>query len=184
MILSDSTVVEVALLIVRIGLGLTLAAHGYNKFYGGGRIPGTAGWFGSIGMKPGKFHAYMAAYAEVLSGIFLAIGLFTTFAAAGFVAMMLVAALLVHRKDGFFIAAGGWEYNFILALVPVVVAMLGPGPLSIDHILEFGSGDEIVRLSEYLDGWVGLAISAGAGVLLPLVYLGIFYRPPKEAEQD
>jgi len=52
---------DVGLLILRLVLGLTLAAHGYNKFFGGGRIPGTARWFESIGMKPGKFHATVAA---------------------------------------------------------------------------------------------------------------------------
>ena len=43
---------DVGVLILRVVLGLTMAAHGYNKFFGGGRIPGTAGWFDSIGMKP------------------------------------------------------------------------------------------------------------------------------------
>ena len=52
---------DVGLLILRLVLGLTLAAHGYNKFFGGGRIPGTAGWFESIGMKYGTFQAVVAA---------------------------------------------------------------------------------------------------------------------------
>lgn len=173
----DSSVADVALLIVRIGLGLTLAAHGYGKFYSGGKIPGTAGWFASIGLRPGKLHAYMAAYSEVLSGIFLAVGLFTTFAAAGFVALMVVAALLVHRKQGFFITSGGWEYTFILGLVPISIAMIGPGTLSIDHIVRNSSDG--ARLSELLDGWVGLIISAGAGTILALLLLAVFYRPEK-----
>ena len=174
MILSDTTVIQVALLIVRIGIGLTIAAHGYNKFYGGGKIAGTAGWFSSIGMKPGKFHAYTAANTEVVSGIFLAIGLFTSFAAAGIVALMVIATLLVHRKSGFFIVSGGWEYTFVLALVPTVIAMTGPGSLSLDHKLFDGT----VKLSEYLDGWIGLII-AGGGAVLSLIYLALFYRPEK-----
>ncbi|WP_156748636.1 DoxX family protein, partial [Mycobacterium sp. E3198] len=58
-------VYDVGLLILRLVLGLTLAAHGFNKFFGGGRIPGTARWFESIGMKPGKFHATVAATTEM-----------------------------------------------------------------------------------------------------------------------
>ncbi|MBV9722748.1 MAG: DoxX family membrane protein, partial [Mycobacterium sp.] len=54
---AHSPAYSVALLILRLVLGLTLAAHGYNKFFGGGRIPGTAGWFESIGMKYGTFQA-------------------------------------------------------------------------------------------------------------------------------
>jgi putative oxidoreductase len=52
---------DTGLLILRVCLGVTLAAHGFNKFFGGGRIPGTARWFESIGMKPGMLHARIAA---------------------------------------------------------------------------------------------------------------------------
>ena len=56
---------DVGLLILRLVLGLTLAAHGFNKFFGGGRIPGTAAWFESIGMKYGTFQAVVAATTEI-----------------------------------------------------------------------------------------------------------------------
>ena len=59
------TAYDVGLLILRVVLGLTMAADGYNKFFGGGRIPGTAGGFESIGMKPGTFHARVAATTEI-----------------------------------------------------------------------------------------------------------------------
>lgn len=49
------TAYDVGVLILSVVLGLTMAAHGYNKCVGGGRLPGTAGWFESIGMKPGMF---------------------------------------------------------------------------------------------------------------------------------
>lgn len=55
-------------LILRLCLGLTMAAHGYHKFFSGGRIPGTAAWFDSIGMKPGGLHARLAASAETGAG--------------------------------------------------------------------------------------------------------------------
>ena len=60
---------DVGLLILRVVLGLTLAAHGLNKFFGGGKIPGTARWFESIGMKPGRFHATVAASTETAAGV-------------------------------------------------------------------------------------------------------------------
>ena len=72
---------ELPLLIIRIALGLTLAAHGYNKFFKGGRIEGTGRWFDSMGMRPGKAHAFLAACGEIGSGLFLAMGLLTSFAA-------------------------------------------------------------------------------------------------------
>ena len=95
------TAYDVGLLVLRLVLGLTMAAHGYNKFFGGGRIPGTAGWFESIGMKPGLFHARVAATTELSAGLGLAAGLLTPIPAAGFVALMLVAATLAWNMPGF-----------------------------------------------------------------------------------
>ncbi|OBJ05335.1 DoxX family protein [Mycobacterium alsense] len=162
-------VYDVALLILRLVLGLTLAAHGFNKFFGGGRIPGTARWFESIGMKPGKFHAAVAATTEVSAGLGLAAGLLTPIPAAGFVSLMLVAAWTVHRPNGFFIVKEGWEYNLVLAVSAVVVATLGAGRLSLDWLI-FGHN--------WFNEWPGLAISLGLGLVGALGQLAIFYRPP------
>ncbi|OMC47105.1 DoxX family protein [Mycobacterium sp. IS-1264] len=162
-------VYDVGLLILRLVLGLTLAAHGFNKFFGGGRIPGTARWFESIGMKPGKFHATVAATTEVSAGLGLAAGLLTPIPAAGFVSLMLVAAWTVHRPNGFFIVKEGWEYNLVLAVSAVVVATLGAGRLSLDWLI-FGKN--------WLDGWQGLVLSVALGLGGAIGQLLIFYRPP------
>jgi putative oxidoreductase len=164
------TASDVGLLILRLVLGLTLAAHGYNKFFGGGRIPGTARWFESIGMKPGKFHATIAATTEMTAGLGLAAGLLTPIPAAGFVSLMLVAAWTVHRPNGFFIVKEGWEYNLVLALSAVAVATVGPGRLSLDYLI---FGDKL-----WLPGWPGLLISVGLGLAGAIGQLLIFYRPP------
>jgi putative oxidoreductase len=168
------TAYDVGLLILRLVLGLTLAAHGYNKFFGGGRIPGTARWFESIGMKHGTFQAVVAASTEMSAGLGLAAGLLTPIPAAGFVALMFVAAWTVHRPNGFFIVNEGWEYNLVLALSAVAVATIGPGQYSLDWLI-FGHN--------WRNGWHGLLISlllglgGGAGQLL------IFYRPPVKQAQ-
>lgn len=160
---------DVAILILRLVLGLTLAAHGLNKFFGGGRIPGTAAWFESIGMKPGTLHAVVAASTEIAAGLGLAAGLLTPIPAAGFVALMTVAVWTVHRPHGFFVLNEGWEYTLVLAAGAVVVAMLGAGRLSLDQLI-FGEN--------WYDGWAGLAIAAGLGLAGALGQLVIFYRPP------
>ncbi|WP_422745429.1 DoxX family protein [Mycobacterium sp. WMMD1722] len=167
------TAYDVGVLILRVVLGLTMAAHGYNKFFGGGRIPGTAGWFDSIGMKPGMFHARVAASTEMAAGIGLAVGLFTPVPAAGFVALMLVAAWTVHRANGFFIVKEGWEYNLVLAAAAVAVPAIGPGRLSLDHLLFGGTG-----LWELVQGWWGLVIALVLGLAGGIGQLAIFYRPP------
>jgi putative oxidoreductase len=164
--------VDTGLLILRLCLGLTLAAHGFNKFFGGGRIPGTARWFDSIGMKPGLLHARIAAICEVAAGLGLAVGLLTPIPAAGFVALMLVAAWTVHRPNGFFIVKEGWEYNLVLAVGAVAIATVGAGRFSIDWLL-FGHN--------WCDGWAGLALSVVLGVAGGIGQLLIFYRPPVQS---
>ncbi len=159
-----------ALLLLRIVVGLTLAAHGYNKFFSGGRIAGTARWFESIGMRPGRRHAVMAAGGELAAGLALAAGLLTTLAAAGFVGLMAVAFWVAHRTKGFFVMSDGWEYTAVLATVAVAVAMVGPGDLSLDAVLG--------NLDEALDGAVGLVVSLGGGLGAAALLLKVFYRPP------
>jgi len=168
------TAVDFGLLLLRVVLGLTMAAHGYNKFFGGGRIKGTAGWFESIGMKPGTLHARVAASTEMAAGIGLAVGLLTPVTAAGFVALMLVAAWTVHRKNGFFIVKEGWEYNLILAVAAVAIAAIGAGKYSLDYAL-FRNNSDIYPL---LHGWCGFVIAVGLGLAGGIGQLAIFYRPP------
>lgn len=162
-----------AVLLLRVVAGLTLAAHGYNKFFGGGKIPGTARWFDSMGMKPnGRIHALLAASTEVGGGLLFAVGLLTPFAAAGFVGVMIVAAW-THKENGFFSVKDGWEYNLVLAIVAISVATMGPGIYSLDDALglEFAFRPRI-----------GLAISAGLGILSGVGLLVACYRPPAKTE--
>lgn len=163
---------NLALLVLRVALGLMMCAHGYGKFFRGGRIEGTAGWFDSIGMRPGKMHALLAASTEVGAGLLLALGFLHSFAAAGFVGLMTVAGWTVHRANGFFIINEGWEYVFIIAVVAVSLATLGPGEWSIDAL---------VGLDTALDGAVGFGISAGGGLACAIGLLAMFYRPPESA---
>jgi len=158
-----------AMLLLRVAFGLTMAAHGYAKVFKGGKLAGTAGWFDSIGMKPGALHARLAAGTEILAGIGLAVGLLTTFSAMGFVGLMLVAGYVVHRSNGFFIVSEGWEYTFILAVAAVGIAMLGPGDWSLDAALD---------IDRTFDGWVGLAIAGAGGIAAGVAQLATFYRPP------
>ena len=160
-------------LLIRVVLGLTLAAHGYQKIFKGGRIKGTAGWFDSMGMKPnGRIHAWAAALTEIGSGLLFAVGLLTPLAAAGFVGLMVVAAWTSHRENGFFIVKNGWEYNLVLAVVPVGIAMIGARKYSLDHALDLS-----------FDPWVAFALSAGLGLVAGVGLLLACYRPPAPATE-
>lgn len=167
------TAFDVGLLMLRMVLGLTMAAHGYNKIAGSGGLAGTAGWFDSIGMRPGMMHARLAAGTEIAAGLGLAVGFLTPVCAAGFVALMLVAAWTVHRGNGFFIVKQGWEYNFVLAGAAVALGALGAGRFSLDHLLFAGTD-----VYDLLHGWWGLAIALGLGLAGGIGQLAIFFRPP------
>jgi putative oxidoreductase len=167
-----TTTVAAGLLAVRLAVGLTMAAHGYAKIFQGGRLTGTARWFESIGMRPGRVHAPLAALTEIGGGVLFACGLLTPLAAAAIIALMVVAAWTVHRKNGFFIVGNGWEYNFILAIVAVGVAVIGPGTFSLDDAIGLHALD---------DGWPGLLIAAGAGLGGGIGQVTMFFRPSPAA---
>src|SRR6266540_6067060 len=96
---------NIGLLVLRLVVGLTLAAHGAQKlfgWFGGYGIAGTGQFLEQLGFRPGRLHAAQAGIVEVVGGLFLAAGLLTPAAAAAVVAVMLVAAVSVHVKNGFF----------------------------------------------------------------------------------
>ena len=161
---------NLGLLIIRVVVGVTLATHGLNKIFGGGKIAGTAGWFGSMGMKMPKVNAWMAALTEIGAGLLLAIGLLTPLAAAGMIAIMVVAFITTHWKNGWFIfnPGGGVEYVVVLAAVGFGLACTGAGEWSVDNGIELDWA-----------GITGLVIAAVAGVGGALLQLAAFWRPPK-----
>ena len=168
--MSTSTASDFVLLLCRLSIGVTIAAHGWNKIFGGGRIKGTSRWFQSIGMKPGTFNAWMAALSEILCGLLLSLGFLTSFAASGVIGIMVVAGWTVHKNNGFFIIKEGWEYVFILSITALTIAVIGPGNWSIDHVL---------GISDNLMGWAGFWIAGGLGIGAGLLQLLLFFRPEK-----
>src|SRR5712671_4572152 len=95
--------VWLGLLVLRVAVGATMIAHGYNHIYRGGKIKGTAGWFGSLGMNPGIFHAWLASITELAAGLGLVVGLLTPFAAGAIFGVLAVALITNHRTAGFFV---------------------------------------------------------------------------------
>ncbi|NQX69500.1 DoxX family protein [Paenibacillus alba] len=126
------------LLIIRLVIGLTFAAHGTQKLFGwfGGYGPkGTGGFFESIGIKPGVLMAVLAGLAEIGGGLLFAAGLWTTLGAILIVLTMLIAIIKVHGKNGFWVTSNGIEYNLILIAIAVGVALIGAGEYSIDALM-------------------------------------------------
>ena len=127
--------ITISALFLRAALGITMVAHGWNHAFGGGKLPGTARWFESIGIRPGRVHALLATVTELGSGVLLLLGFLTPLAAAGVVGTMLVALIANHIRNGFFIFRPGEGYEYVLFIVLSGFAMgaLGGGKISLDH---------------------------------------------------
>jgi putative oxidoreductase len=177
-----TTVIEqdatnLALLILRVTLGGVMLAHGLNHVFGGGKIAGTGRWFESLGMRPGRVHAWLASITEIVSGALLLLGLLTPLACAGVVGVMVVAFVTNHWKNGFFIfrPGEGYEYVLTLMLAATSLALLGPGEWSLDD-----------RSTDLLDlaGGSGLMIVLIGGVGGALALLLVAWRPPAGSSSD
>lgn len=162
--------VDAAVLLLRIIVGLTMVAHGYNHLWGPGGLAGTARWFASLGMRPPKLHAVLSGAGELAAGAALTIGLLTPLAAAFIVGTMVVAGVTAHRRNGFFVFKEGYEYVLMIAVVAAVIGLLGPGAAALDRLL---------GIDRALDGAVGLAVTVGLGVLGAAVLLALTWRPDR-----
>ncbi|MGW1542667.1 DoxX family protein [Streptomyces sp. NPDC002309] len=153
---------DLGLLLLRLGTGGVLAAHGAQKlfgWFGGAGLDGTGQFMESVGYRPGKLSATASGLAEWGGGTLLALGLATPAAGAAAAGGMSGAGA-VHMPNGFFNAEGGFEYPATLGMAAAGLAVAGPGRLSLDHLL----GDRLNR------GWmvpVALgAVAAGAAFVV------------------
>jgi putative oxidoreductase len=168
--MSDADTIDFALLLLRCGVGAVMLAHGINHIRP--NIDGTASWFGSMGMKPAKLHAWLASVTEIVGGLLLMLGLLTPFAAAGVVGVMFVAWAINHRGNGFFIfnPGEGWEYVMTLGIVGLAIGTVGPGAWSLDEAFD---------LNDSFVGVNGLLIAAIGGIGGGLALVLVFWRPDK-----
>jgi putative oxidoreductase len=127
---------DFGLLILRLAVGLTMAAHGAQKLFGwfnGGGLDGTGKFFEMSGYPASKAMAAVAGLSETLGGLALAIGLLTPLAAAALVGTLL-NAIAVKWGGGFF-APKGIEYELILTLAAGSLAHTGPGRYAADRFI-------------------------------------------------
>jgi putative oxidoreductase len=153
---------DVGILILRVLVGLTLAAHGSQKLFGafGGRgIGGTTEHVRSLGFRPARMYAYALGGGELLGGSLFAAGLFTPVASLTTIAIMTTAAVTVHWKKGFFAVNGGFELPFVIATTAAAVAFTGPGAYSLDAVLDLSLGGVATAM-----GAIGLGLVVGLGV--------------------
>ena len=155
---------ELGLLILRVIVGALFVGHGAQKLFGafgGHGVSGTAGFFDSLGLRPGKLHALFAGVAETAGGLLLALGLVTPLASLLLTAVMTAAILSVHARNGLWATANGYEYPLVMIAVAFALAAVGAGDWSLDGAL----GLDVAGTGWAL-GALALGVLGGAGAVL------------------
>jgi putative oxidoreductase len=155
---------DLALLVLRVVVGLLFVGHGAQKLFGvfgGGGLEGTTGMFDNIGLQPGWLHARAAGTAEFAGGLLLALGLFTPFAAAALIGVMTAAVITVHARNGIWNSNQGYEFNLVMAAVAFALAAIGAGGWSLDNAFGFDLHSTVWGIAALAAGVIG-----GVGAVL------------------
>ena len=156
---------DLALLVVRVVIGLLFLGHGSQKLFGafgGAGLKGTADMFDAISLRPGQLHARAAGTAKTVGGALLALGLLTPVAAALVIAVMVAAIVTVHLPKGIWNSNGGYEYNVVMVAGAFALAGVGPGHWSLDDALGIdwsSTGWALAALGAGLIGGLGTVIT-------------------------
>ncbi|MES4908329.1 MULTISPECIES: DoxX family protein [unclassified Streptomyces] len=153
---------DVGLLVIRLGVGLTVAARGTQHLFGwwgGPGLEGTSRFFEKFGYPAPTFMAWVAGVIETFGGLALAAGLLTPLAGAA-VAGTMANAVDVVWPLGFF---GGFEYPLLIGVGAAGLALSGPGRIAVDAVIPG------VRSHHVMYGVVMLLIAA----VLAAITIGI-----------
>jgi putative oxidoreductase len=154
--------VDLGLLVLRVGVGAIFAVHGAQKLFGWWGGPGVVGWRGAVehmGYRPAPLFAALSTGAEFVGGLLLVVGFLTPIAGAVLIAQSVVIVGAAHWRSGFFNTAGGFEFPLTLLIGVVSVLLSGAGAYSVDGWLGISVAPEVSL------GLIVLGFLAGLGVL-------------------
>ena len=142
----DRLTVDLALLVVRVIVGIIFVGHGAQKLLGAFGGPGLAGVVEMMGPL-----GYPVTIGEFFGGLGLIVGFLCRFSATSLIVIMIGAIGMVHGKNGFFLSNDGFEYNLALMglLAPVLIA--GPGKFAIGQFLPLPKSSETGRTITVLE---------------------------------
>lgn len=130
-----------ALLALRLTLGVIMIGHGYGKVFHGG-LEQHVHRVASLGL-PGWL-AYLSSCAEFFGGMLVIAGLFTRFFSLAILIDLAVAIWKVHWKNGLF-GKGGYEFPLTLVTIAFALIFFGAGPIAIDNIRRGGGVGKVKK---------------------------------------
>jgi putative oxidoreductase len=148
----DRSVLDWALLIARIIVGVVFMAHGAQKLFGAFGGPGLSAVVQMMGPL-----GYLVSIGEFFGGLGLIVGFLSRFSAASIIVIMLGAIVMVHGKVGFFMnwmgqqAGEGFEYHLLAIAVLLVILIVGPGRFAIGRYLPLPKGKRSQRPKAVLE---------------------------------
>ena len=163
--------ISIALLILRLVVGLTMVVHGTQKlfgWFGGSGLARLRQGFEKQGFKPAWFWVSLVILGEVGGGLSLALGFLTPLGAAGVFGTMFMATFKSHWKNGFILSKGGYEYTLVLMAVSIALGLAGPGVYSLDALFGIALPETllfgVLAVAALLVDVIGLFISRPAAV--------------------
>jgi putative oxidoreductase len=165
---------HLGLLVLRVGLGVVLGAHGLQKLFGwwGGQgVTGLKNSLSDVGYQHADILAYVGAGGELAAGVLLVLGLFTPVAAAGALAFLingLLASISAapHSHSFSFFLPQGHEYQITLIVLAVGVILAGPGRYGLDA----GRG---WAYRPFIGSFVALLAGIAAGIAVWVLLNGV-----------
>lgn len=125
------TGIDVGLLVLRLGIGITMAMHGAQKLFGwfdGPGLDGVKNMLTGQGYPAPGFFAIVTGVIEGFGGLALALGVLTPLAGAAIMGAM-INAISVKWGSGYI---GGLEYETVLATGGAALAFTGAGRFAVD----------------------------------------------------
>jgi putative oxidoreductase len=165
---------DLGLLILRVGFGALLIAHGLQKVFGWWGGQGLGGFQESLyglGYQHAEVLTYVAAGGEIVAGVLLVLGLFTPLAAAAALAYLingLLAAISVQddpRNVTFFLP-DGHEFQLTLIVIAAAIILVGPGRYGFD------AGRGWAR-RPFIGSFVALVVGVGGGIAVWVLLNGV-----------
>ena len=118
-----------ALLVMRVVLGVIMIGHSYWKVFGGEHK--AVAFVTGLGLP--WWLTYFSMAAEFGGGILVILGLFTRVSAFAILVDMIVAIWKVHWKNGL-LGEHGYQFTLTLAAVAFALIFFGAGPIALDSI--------------------------------------------------
>ena len=148
---------DLGLLVLRLVVGLTFAAHGAQKAFGWWGGSGWDGWQAvmvRLGFRPPALFGGIAIAAELAGGVMLALGLLTELAVLILVGQGVVIIARSHWPRGFWNRDNGFEFPLSLLGGTIALGLIGPGAASLDARLGVVASDTL-RIGLVVLGIVG-----------------------------